>query len=76
MQKLLGGIVAACLAMVLAIPAFAANRGGTLVFARQTDCIYLDPVHTSQNADIWLSLNRSSKAPTASPPLPTGHHLR
>jgi peptide/nickel transport system substrate-binding protein len=35
----------------------AATRGGTLVFGRQTDCIYLDPVHTAQNADIWVSLN-------------------
>ena len=33
------------------------TRGGTLVFGRQTDCIYLDPVHTAQNADIWISLN-------------------
>ena len=32
-------------------------RGGTLVYGRQTDCIYLDPVHTAQNADIWVSLN-------------------
>src|SRR5215468_5513631 len=39
------------------LPARAATRGGTLVFGRQTDCIYLDPVHTAQNADIWVSLN-------------------
>lgn len=38
-------------------PALAVTRGGTLVFARQTDCQYLDPVHTTQNADIWISLN-------------------
>ena len=38
-------------------PARAATRGGTLVYGRQTDCIYLDPVHTAQNADIWVSLN-------------------
>ena len=38
-------------------PARAAMRGGTLVYGRQTDCIYLDPVHTAQNADIWASLN-------------------
>ena len=38
-------------------PAHAATRGGTLVFARATDCLYLDPVHTAQNADIWISLN-------------------
>jgi peptide/nickel transport system substrate-binding protein len=33
------------------------TRGGTLTFARASDCIYLDPVHTAQNADIWISLN-------------------
>jgi peptide/nickel transport system substrate-binding protein len=57
MKKLLGGIFAASLAMVAALPASAANRGGTLVFARAIDSQYLDPVHTPQNADIWISLN-------------------
>jgi peptide/nickel transport system substrate-binding protein len=37
--------------------AHAATRGGTLTFARAMDSLYLDPVHTSQNADIWISLN-------------------
>jgi peptide/nickel transport system substrate-binding protein len=41
----------------IGLPARAATRGGTLVYGRQTDCIYLDPVHTAQNADIWVSLN-------------------
>jgi peptide/nickel transport system substrate-binding protein len=41
----------------MGVPARAATRGGTLVYGRQTDCIYLDPVHTAQNADIWVSLN-------------------
>src|SRR5579875_1583532 len=41
----------------VALSAHAATRGGTLVFGRQTDCLYLDPVHTAQNADIWISLN-------------------
>lgn len=35
----------------------AATRGGTLIFARNADSLYLDPVHTAQNADIWISLN-------------------
>jgi peptide/nickel transport system substrate-binding protein len=35
----------------------AVTRGGILSFARAADCIYLDPVHTTQNADIWISLN-------------------
>ncbi len=43
--------------LLASLPAQALTRGGTLVFARQTDCQYLDPVHTAQNADIWISLN-------------------
>jgi peptide/nickel transport system substrate-binding protein len=45
------------LLLAAAVPAGAVTRGGTLVFGRQVDCIYLDPVHTAQNADIWISLN-------------------
>ena len=56
----LAGLFAAGLAEA-ALPRGAAaapvTRGGTLTFARASDCIYLDPVHTSQNADIWISLN-------------------
>ncbi len=49
--------IAALLAAALALPAQAATRGGTLVFGRAIESQYLDPVHTSQNADIWLALN-------------------
>jgi len=42
---------------LLAFPAFSATRGGTLIFARAIDSQFLDPVHTTQNADNWLSLN-------------------
>jgi peptide/nickel transport system substrate-binding protein len=56
MRRLASCIFALSL-LLLAMPAFAATRGGTLVFGRQTDCIYLDPVHTAQNADIWIALN-------------------
>ncbi len=52
-----GSWLLAALLLAVALPAHALTRGGTLVFGRQTDCIYLDPVHTSQNADIWISLN-------------------
>jgi peptide/nickel transport system substrate-binding protein len=45
------------LAAGLSLPAQAATRGGTLVFARAIDSIDLDPVATDQNADIWISLN-------------------
>ncbi len=45
------------LSTALAFPALAATRGGTMVFGRAIESQFLDPVHTSQNADIWLSLN-------------------
>ncbi len=61
MTRPLTWLAAALLAFSLAQPAGAAaptpTRGGTLVFARQVDSQFLDPVHTTQNADIWLSLN-------------------
>ena len=47
----------AILAFSTAGGAEAATRGGTLVFGRAIESQYLDPVHTAQNADIWLSLN-------------------
>jgi peptide/nickel transport system substrate-binding protein len=49
-------LVALALALSV-LPAQAATRGGTLVFGRAIDSQVLDPVHTTQNADIWLSLN-------------------
>src|SRR5260221_4117069 len=57
MKRLATGFLSAVLALALAGPAPAANRGGTLVFARAIDSQFLDPVHTAQNADIWISLN-------------------
>ena len=49
--------LSAVLMLSSAITADAATRGGTLVFGRAIESQYLDPVHTAQNADIWLSLN-------------------
>ena len=43
--------------VLAAVPSMAAARGGTLVFGRAIERQYLDPVHTAQNADIWLALN-------------------
>ncbi len=44
-------------ALLPARPAGAVTRGGTLVFGRAIESQYLDPTRTSQNADIWISLN-------------------
>ena len=54
--------LAACLGLifttaVLPSAAQAQTRGGSLTFARQADCLYLDPVHIEINADIWMALN-------------------
>lgn len=49
--------LSAALMLSSAFGAQAATRGGTLVFGRAIESQYLDPVHTAQNADIWLSLN-------------------
>ena len=59
MKLIPAGLMAAALAAAIsAAPAMAApTRGGTLTFARALDSQFLDPVHTSQNADIWISLN-------------------
>ncbi len=53
----LSPILALGLAFSGAECASAAVRGGTLVFGRAIESQYLDPVHTAQNADIWLALN-------------------
>jgi peptide/nickel transport system substrate-binding protein len=51
------GMLLAALGLLCASQTWAANRGGTLVFARQVDSQFLDPTQTAQNADIWISLN-------------------
>ncbi len=54
--------LAACLGLIvtgalMTSPSSAQTRGGSLSFARQSDCLYLDPVHIEINADIWMALN-------------------
>ena len=70
------------LAAGLPDPAGAATRGGTLVFARYLDSQFLDPTQTTQNADIWLSLNlydtlllASADGTGTEPGLATGYKL-
>jgi peptide/nickel transport system substrate-binding protein len=50
-------VLLTCFLTVATGQAWAVTRGGTLVFGRQSDCLYLDPVHSPLNADIWISLN-------------------
>ena len=68
MKRFANGILAAILLLACAGPATAApTRGGTLVFARAVDSQFLDPVHTAQNADIWISLNLYDTLTTPTP---------
>ncbi len=39
------------------VPAGAATRGGTLVYGRYTDSLFLDPVLNDANVDIWILSN-------------------
>src|SRR5947207_5553508 len=57
MKHYTAGIFFALLTLLGADQALAANRGGTLVFARYVDSQFLDPTQTTQNADIWISIN-------------------
>jgi peptide/nickel transport system substrate-binding protein len=52
----MGTLAMATLARQQADAAAAPKSGGTLIFARAADSIFLDPIYTDQNADIWISL--------------------
>src|SRR5688572_22197683 len=43
--------------LALSVPAEAVNRGGTMIYARYSDSILLDPVLNDANADIWILVN-------------------
>src|SRR5262245_25928870 len=45
------------LGIVAASGAQAATRGGTLVYARNADSLFLDPVLNDRNVDIWILTN-------------------
>ncbi|MDQ0392048.1 ABC transporter substrate-binding protein [Labrys monachus] len=53
---LMAGISLAAMAASLA-PAAAAPRGGTLVYGRYADSLFLDPVLNDANVDIWILSN-------------------
>jgi peptide/nickel transport system substrate-binding protein len=69
-------LTASLLPLLSAVPRpaeAAPRRGGTLIFARAMDSLFLDPVHTAQNADIWISLNLYD---TLLQPTPDGQGLQ
>lgn len=47
----------ACALFGLATAADAASRGGSLIFARYADSLFLDPVLNDANVDIWILTN-------------------
>lgn len=57
MKKTLAGAFAAALMLSAAQPALAVERGGTLVYGRYADSLFLDPVLNDANVDIWVLSN-------------------
>ncbi len=51
-RTIIAGVVA--MAAVLAVPAAAQERGGTLNFARYDGSTLIDPIYADRNPDIWM----------------------
>jgi peptide/nickel transport system substrate-binding protein len=60
MRKLTGLITLAAICSAAASATADPVRGGTLVFARNADSQFLDPVLNNANVDIWVSTNLNS----------------
>ena len=56
-HRILAVLLFAVLALATTHSADAANRGGTLTFARNADSLFLDPVLNQRNVDIWILTN-------------------
>ncbi len=57
MNRWLGSILLAVALLGSATSAGAVTRGGTLVYARYADSLFLDPVLNDANVDIWILTN-------------------
>lgn len=57
MKTLLAGTIVAALLAGAASKAPAVERGGTLVYGRYADSLFLDPVLNDANVDIWVLSN-------------------
>jgi peptide/nickel transport system substrate-binding protein len=78
--RLLALASGAALALVAADHAHALNRGGKMVYARNADSLFLDPVLLERNVDIWILTNLydtllepSADGKTIEPGLATGY---
>jgi peptide/nickel transport system substrate-binding protein len=57
MTRWLRALLACALLFGLAGAAHAVTRGGTLIYARYADSLFLDPVFNDANVDIWILTN-------------------
>ncbi len=57
MTRWLRALLACALLVGLAGTAEAVTRGGTLIYARYADSLFLDPVLNDANVDIWILTN-------------------
>ena len=57
MKTVLMAALAATLLVGVSLPAWAVDRGGTLVYGRYADSLFLDPVLNDANVDIWVLSN-------------------
>lgn len=57
MTRWLRALLACALLVGLAGTAEAVTRGGTLIYARYADSLFLDPVFNDANVDIWILTN-------------------
>ncbi|MDE3078691.1 MAG: ABC transporter substrate-binding protein [Paracoccaceae bacterium] len=57
MKMTFTGAFAAALMLSAAQPSLAVERGGTLVYGRYADSLFLDPVLNDANVDIWVLSN-------------------
>jgi peptide/nickel transport system substrate-binding protein len=57
LQRLLASLALAGLALFLAVDAEALTRGGKMIYARNADSLFLDPVLNERNVDIWILTN-------------------
>src|ERR1700760_3740444 len=57
MKTVIKAALAAALLVGVSLPAWAVDRGGTLVYGRYADSLLLDPVENDANVDIWILSN-------------------
>src|ERR1700761_5781987 len=57
MKTVIKAALAAALLVGVSLPAWAVDRGGTLVYGRYADSLFLDPVLNDANVDIWILSN-------------------